>query len=133
MRRERNMGRMGRSGTFAGASFVRLGVIALLVAGSMAGLAARADSQAADRPLYKDPSAPVERRVEDLLSRMTLEEKVAQMLSLWEHKDQVQTPGGDFTPEEASQAFPNGLGQIARPSDRRGVAAPSTGAAGATA
>ena len=30
-------------------------------------------------PLYKDPSAPVEARVEDLLSRMTLEEKVAQL------------------------------------------------------
>ena len=27
-------------------------------------------------PLYKDASAPVEKRVEDLLSRMTLEEKV---------------------------------------------------------
>ena len=34
----------------------------------------------ADRlPLYKDASAPVEKRVEDLLRRMTLEEKVGQM------------------------------------------------------
>ena len=32
-----------------------------------------------DAPLYKDASAPVEKRVEDLLSRMTLEEKVGQM------------------------------------------------------
>ncbi len=30
-------------------------------------------------PLYKDSSAPVEKRVEDLLGRMTLEEKVGQM------------------------------------------------------
>lgn len=30
-------------------------------------------------PLYKDAGAPVEKRVEDLLSRMTLEEKVGQM------------------------------------------------------
>ena len=30
-------------------------------------------------PLYKDASAPVEKRVEDLLSRMTLQEKVAQL------------------------------------------------------
>ena len=30
-------------------------------------------------PVYKDASAPVEKRVEDLLSRMTLEEKVGQM------------------------------------------------------
>ena len=27
-----------------------------------------------DQPLYKDPNAPLEQRVEDLLSRMTLEE-----------------------------------------------------------
>ena len=31
------------------------------------------------KPLYKDKNAPVEKRVEDLLSRMTLEEKVWQM------------------------------------------------------
>ena len=30
-------------------------------------------------PLYKDPNAPVERRIQDLLSRMTVEEKVGQI------------------------------------------------------
>ena len=29
--------------------------------------------------VYKDPRAPVEKRVDDLLRRMTLEEKIAQM------------------------------------------------------
>ena len=33
-----------------------------------------------DTPLYKDPAAPVEDRVADLLGRMTVEEKVNQML-----------------------------------------------------
>jgi beta-glucosidase len=33
-------------------------------------------AQKADRPVYLDPNAPVEERVEDALSRMTLEEKV---------------------------------------------------------
>ena len=32
-----------------------------------------------DRLIYKDPSESVERRVEDLLSRMTLEEKLLQL------------------------------------------------------
>ena len=32
-----------------------------------------------DKPLYKDPKQPVEKRVADLMQRMTLEEKVAQM------------------------------------------------------
>jgi beta-glucosidase len=31
-------------------------------------------------PVYKDPSKPVEERITDLLSRMTLEEKISQML-----------------------------------------------------
>src|SRR5215472_6675049 len=30
---------------------------------------------------YKDPNAPLDRRVDDLLSRMTLDEKASQMLS----------------------------------------------------
>src|SRR5215470_1225401 len=30
-------------------------------------------------PLYRDPKAPLDRRVDDLLSRMTLEEKVSQL------------------------------------------------------
>jgi beta-glucosidase len=33
-------------------------------------------------PLYKNPDAPVDRRVEDLLKRMTLEEKVSQLHSI---------------------------------------------------
>lgn len=32
-------------------------------------------------PLYKDPAVPLERRVDDLVSRMTLEEKVSQMMN----------------------------------------------------
>src|SRR5688572_26680007 len=37
-------------------------------------------------PLYKDPRAPVDLRVRDLLARMRLEEKVAQLVTLWQAK-----------------------------------------------
>ncbi|RYZ06302.1 MAG: beta-glucosidase [Myxococcales bacterium] len=42
-------------------------------------------------PLYKDPGEPVPRRVEDLLARMTLAEKVGQMLQLNGQVDPVKT------------------------------------------
>ena len=34
------------------------------------------------KPVYRDTKAPIEQRVEDLLSRMTIEEKVGQMNQL---------------------------------------------------
>jgi len=34
-------------------------------------------------PLYKDPDRSVEERVQDLLARMTLDEKLAQLGSAW--------------------------------------------------
>jgi beta-glucosidase len=77
-------------------------------------------------PVYKDARQPVERRVEDLLSRMTLDEKVAQLLTLWDQKAKVQTADGSFSPEKASAAFPNGIGGFARPSDKHGVEPPNS-------
>ncbi|XP_078178670.1 uncharacterized protein LOC144572852 isoform X2 [Carex rostrata] len=44
---------------------------------------------ATEAPLYKDPTQPVEARVKDLLSRMTLQEKAAQMAQI---ERQVATP-----------------------------------------
>jgi beta-glucosidase len=85
----------------------------------------------ANAPIYKDPRQPVERRVEDLLARMTLDEKVAQLETIWESKAKLQTADGTFSPELASKNFPNGIGGFARPSDKRGVSA-GNAAAGAT-
>ena len=39
-------------------------------------------------PLYKSPAASAESRVKDLLARMTLEEKAAQMMCVWQEKSQ---------------------------------------------
>jgi len=90
-----------------------------LLAGASAAACAPRPLLAAERPVYKDPRAPVDLRVADLLSRMTLEEKVAQTTALWATKADVMD-GLDFAPIKASAAYPHGIGQITRPSDRRG-------------
>jgi beta-glucosidase len=74
--------------------------------------------------LYKDPSAPVEQRVEDLLGRMTLDEKISQITTVWVRKQEIFTPGGDFDPARAHEVFPAGIGHMARPSDLRGPGSP---------
>ncbi|RYY29414.1 MAG: beta-glucosidase [Sphingomonadales bacterium] len=87
----------------------------------------------ADKPVYKDASQPIEARVEDLLGRMTLEEKVQQMVAVWLAKDKIQSADGEFDAAKASQNFPNGLGQISRPYDRRAITqGPAAGAAAGT-
>lgn len=68
---------------------------------------------------YKHPRAPIPARVRDLLGRMTLEEKVAQMIALWATKAEVMD-GLTFDPAKAATAYPDGIGQITRPSDKRG-------------
>ena len=76
-------------------------------------------------PDYKNPRLPVERRVADLVSRMTLEEKVAQLVCLWANRPQVNpqtdfaTDRGDFSPARAAEVMKHGVGQIARQRERK--------------
>jgi beta-glucosidase len=74
-------------------------------------------AQAAGTPLYKDPHAPVAARVKDLLRRMTLPEKIAQISSIWDDKPKIENAAGDFDPAKAARNFPDGIGQLARPGD----------------
>jgi beta-glucosidase len=76
-------------------------------------------------PDYKNPRLPLERRVADLLARMTLEEKVAQLVCLWAERPET-APGngfsadrGDFSPARAAASMKNGIGQIARQRERK--------------
>jgi beta-glucosidase len=74
-------------------------------------------------PAYKNPALPVDQRVADLLSRMTLEEKVAQMLCVWQQKPaKLIDETGDFDVQKAEASFGggHGLGQVGRPSDAGG-------------
>jgi beta-glucosidase len=69
---------------------------------------------------YKNAALPPERRVKDLLSRMSLEEKAAQMMGVWQEKAQKLVDGqGNFDLKKARAAFRrgHGIGQVGRPSD----------------
>ena len=78
---------------------------------------------------YRDPARPVQARVDDLMARMTLEEKVAQMQCIWQDKAGVQTPEADFDAGKAAAKYPNGMGAVARPSDFQRASAPGAAAA----
>ena len=73
---------------------------------------------------YKNPTLPVEERAKDLLGRMTLEEKVAQMSSTWQNYGQhlpadayFVTADGKLDVAKAKAMLNNGLGQFSRPSE----------------
>jgi beta-glucosidase len=71
-------------------------------------------------PPYRNPALSAEKRVKDLLSRMTVAEKAAQMLCIWQKKPQTLVDAdGNFDFAKAKRAFKegNGLGQVGRPSD----------------
>jgi beta-glucosidase len=75
---------------------------------------------------YLDRNLPVEQRVADLLSRMTLEEKVAQLESLWQNRTFMKDPNifivddkGTFLPDRAAVLLKYGLGEMSRPSEGR--------------
>ncbi|CAN5705587.1 glycoside hydrolase family 3 N-terminal domain-containing protein [soil metagenome] len=88
-------------------------------------LASAAPTPAADaRPLYKDAAAPIADRVEDLLKRMTLEEKVAQLLTVWDSKVKLLDANAKLDPAKVAALYPDSFGGFARPSDAIGPASP---------
>ena len=80
----------------------------------------RGGRAASNLPAYKNPALAPEKRVKDLLARMTLEEKAAQMMGVWQgKKDKLLDAEGNFDPAKAKAACKkgHGLGQVGRPSD----------------
>ena len=69
---------------------------------------------------WRDPALPVDERVEDLLSRMTLEEKTAQLYGVWVG---AATDGDGVAPLQREMSsdydwdelITHGLGQLTRP------------------
>ncbi|MEM0219129.1 MAG: glycoside hydrolase family 3 N-terminal domain-containing protein [Thermoproteota archaeon] len=62
-------------------------------------------------PVYLDSSYPIEARIEDLISRMNLEEKIAQLTSIWAPNI---IENGKLSEEKLSTFLKNGIGQVSR-------------------
>jgi len=105
---------------------VRLAILAVL-ANVFALAASYAPAAAQEAAAYKNPKLSIEQRVADLLARMTLEEKLAQIESAWgngsfvrETQPFLADEKGAFLPERAQITLKNGLGQVSRPSEHPG-------------
>lgn len=62
------------------------------------------------KDIYEDPTAPIEQRVEDLLSQMTMEEKTCQMVTLYGYQRVLED---DLpTPEWKNKIWKDGMGAI---------------------
>src|SRR5262249_17538922 len=118
MRSARNSKTLPRKISFAFIGFTLVFILAAGAFGIRIGVAK-------DDPDYRNPNLPVEKRVADLLGRMTLEEKVPQVTTPWIRKpNQKPNDGkfsdrGDFSPEAAAVPMKYGIGEIARQRERK--------------
>lgn len=100
---------------------MHIGAVALGLVVSAFALSAM--SQQPKEP-YRNPALPVDQRVQDLLGRMTLEEKVAQLGSTWQNRsfpvpasELFVDPTGKLDEAKAIAFLKNGLGEFSRPSE----------------
>jgi beta-glucosidase len=98
----------------------RMSLLAVVLLATAPALA----QQRAERPAYRDRATPLEQRVEDLLGRMTQEEKIAQITAIWTQKKQLFDRNGRFDPSAARRLYPGGIGHFARPGDLEGPGSP---------
>ena len=78
-------------------------------------LAASSGLQGQQLP-YQNASLSPEDRATDLLSRMTTEEKIAQLQCVWYDKMHFFT-AGEFDYVKAAEVMPDGIGHLARPAE----------------
>jgi beta-glucosidase len=101
-------------------------LISALAFGVIGAAAGRAQERGAQdtTSIYRQATAPVDARVADLLARMTLEEKVAQLQGIWNRKREIEDAQGRFDPTNAQALIGAGIGEVSRPSEiaRPGVA-----------
>lgn len=66
---------------------------------------------------YQNASLSTAQRVDDLLARMTLEEKAAQLQTVWQQRRTLEDQQQRFLADKALQLIPHGIGHIGRPSE----------------
>ena len=72
-------------------------------------------------PKYKNKNLSIKKRVKDLLARMTLEEKISQMLCIWGLKKTILfDENGELNLSNIDTHLKDGIGQIGRLSDTNG-------------
>ncbi|HET7537597.1 MAG TPA: glycoside hydrolase family 3 N-terminal domain-containing protein [Candidatus Didemnitutus sp.] len=84
---------------------IRTFLVALVFAGALT-------AQTSPMPPYRDPHQPVEARVQDLLKRMTLEEKVAQLQSYRTTDPHVFDEQDNFVGGKDAAALDRGAGSV---------------------
>src|SRR5580704_16222815 len=87
------------------------GILALLTL-FLNGLSLGQASKGNDPPLYLDPSQPIDARVNDLLSRMTLEEKASQLVNQSRAIPRLQVPEYDWRSEALHGVAGAGLATV---------------------
>uniref|UniRef100_UPI002357A75A glycoside hydrolase family 3 protein n=1 Tax=Rheinheimera sp. TaxID=1869214 RepID=UPI002357A75A len=66
---------------------------------------------------YQDSSLAVDQRVDDLLGRMTLAEKIAQLQTVWQQRRTLEDKQLRFVADAAAKLIPHGIGHIGRASE----------------
>ena len=85
--------------------------VAILFAGTLAPALIAARAATAEKPMYRDPTQPIEKRLDDLLSHMTIEEKVRQ-LDLYSSATAIMDKHSDETHATADAVFMPDKAQI---------------------
>ena len=73
------------------------------------------DGKAAATPAYLNPALPIEQRVDDLISRMTLEEKASQLVNQARAIPRLQVPAYDWWSESLHGVAVNGTTEFPEP------------------
>lgn len=66
---------------------------------------------------YKNPKLSPQERAEDLLKRMTIDEKIAQLICIWTENKKKLFTNEEFDENKAAELFKDGLGFMSRPNE----------------